>query len=384
MTTNKKNIMVLSGKRGGFGAMKQMLRSINRNIKMNLQLVLTDQHTDQRFGNTYKEVQKEFKKIDKIFMYQKNDLAINRIAALVKFQSSFSKLIKKRKPNLLILYGDRSEVLAASLVANNMLIPVAHIQGGDISGTLDEHFRHAITKLSHLHFPSILSSYKRIIKLGEKPKNVFVVGDSHLDQIYEKDYYTREKTNKILKLEKNKKIIVILQHSVGNEYKNSFQQMRITLDSIKKFDAQKIIIYPCSDIGYKGIIKAINLFKHNPDITVYKNLDAPLFLGLLKISNLLIGNSSCGIIESSLLKIPVINIGTRQKNRPHAENVIQCKHDKKAIIKAIKKSLNSKKFISKVQNSKNIYGDGKTGLKIVKILSKIKNFDELFEKRISY
>ncbi len=176
-----KKFMVLTGKRGGYGAMKPMLRFIQEDPDIDLQLVVTDQHLNSKFGRTINEIEKDFEITAKVEMMQKDGCAISRSQALGNFIVGMSLVIEKHSPDILLLYGDRGEVIAAAIAATTMGIPIAHIQGGDVSGSVDEQFRHATTKLAQIHFPSTENSAQRIKNLGEEDWRIHVVGDNHID-----------------------------------------------------------------------------------------------------------------------------------------------------------------------------------------------------------
>ena len=192
MINKKKQILVLTGKRGGFGAIKPMLKKIEKNKNFNLHLVATDQHLNPKFGKTIKEINKSFKKVYKIKINNQDGTQIKRSYALALFFKLFSRLLRKIKPDLCVLYGDRSEVMVASTCCVNFNVPIAHLQGGDITGSIDDYFRHAITKLSNLHLVSNNEARKNLLSLREKRQNIIVTGDHHIDNLLSEKIYSKK------------------------------------------------------------------------------------------------------------------------------------------------------------------------------------------------
>ena len=360
-----KKIVLLSGKRGGYGAMKGLMKRLKEDDDIIFKLVLTDQHTSNKFGNTSLEVDKDFPENEKISMGDLSTSSNGRCIGLSTFMEKFSDYMRRENPDYCILYGDRSEVVIASVVCNIHQIPIIHIQGGDLSGSSDENFRHAITKMSHIHYPSCEESARRLRQLGEKSEKIVVVGDCHIDHIKSKERYTKMEVVEELGLDINKKIIVLLQYSETTESENSYQQMIHTLSAVSAFDEENIIaIYPCSDPGYEGILKAYKEYEERIKFKLYKNIDAPVFAGLLSIADVMIGNSSCGIIETSIFGTPTINIGRRQNGRMSSSNILNVGHTEEEIEAAILFALGNEEFRKKCSRANNPYGDGRACDKI--------------------
>jgi len=303
---------------------------------------------------------------------------------LAKGIEQFSKIFRKIPPDINLVLGDRDEMLASSIAAYHMNIPNAHIHGGDKSkGGIDEYTRHAITKISNIHFAATKKSYARIIKMGEEPKYVFHTGSPSIDEVL-----TNKITSKIA-LEKKyggKLIgneIVLLYHPVTTQSELSGKHIENILKSVVKFKKPIIAIGPNSDAGSKIIRK--KLFEYSQKynfIKLYNNFSHSDFLGLLNNVGILIGNSSAGIIEASYFTIPVVNIGIRQSGREQGKNVINTNETpiniSRAISYAIKKKTHGQ--LTKVS----IYGNGMSSKKIVSILEKIKLDKKLIQKQIIY
>lgn len=361
-------IFVLSGKRGGFGALRPFLKRLLFSSNTKLTLALTDQHLSEKFGNTIEEVTNDFSDLELLPLGDYGSSKEDRSYAMSRLQELLTKSLLRIKPDYLVVYGDRAESLVAAFVANLLSIKIIHFQGGDKSGSVDEHFRHAISKLSHLHFVSCLDSQKRLIQMGENKENIFVVGDSHIDEILEGKIIDEKEMRNILKIPNNSKIITLLQHSETTKVENSASQFEITINAlemfIKKYDNYKIIaIYPCSDPGYEEIVKRIN--SSEIIFSFHKNLEANLFRSLVKNSMALVGNSSAGIIESPYLGTPSINIGRRQENRMSTSMTINVDHEIKQIFEALEMAQKDKFFLKEP-----LYGNGESDFKAYQAIFK--------------
>lgn len=360
------DIFVLSGKRGGYGALRPFLKRLQKSNLVKLSLALTDQHLSQSFGYTVEEVKRDFENLTLLPLGEYGSEPYQRCEAMVKLQKLLIKNFTKSKPDLIILYGDRAESLACAFVANMFSIKIVHFQGGDKSGSVDEHFRHAITKLSHIHMVSSDDSEKRVLQLGECINDVKVIGDSHVDEIIENVMLTNIEMREKLKIKKDLRIITLLQHSETTQINNSNFQINETLKALNKFkekykNYEILAIYPCSDPGHKEIIEAINnssVISHS-----YKNLDAKIFRSLLKNSDIFIGNSSAGIIESPYLGTPSINIGRRQNNRLKSSMTFNVPHDAEKIYETIEHIINHNVYLNE-----KLYGDGNSDLKAFKFI----------------
>jgi GDP/UDP-N,N'-diacetylbacillosamine 2-epimerase (hydrolysing) len=378
-------VLLLSGKRGGYGAMKKLISMLDSDERFELLIVLTDQHTSQLFGNTSAEVDIDFPLNTKLSMGEVGSSPDDRCRGLSIFMSKFSGAVEEFAPDLCIIYGDRSEVVVAGLVCNLHEIPIVHIQGGDVSGSADDNFRHAISKMSHIHFPSTELSKKRLLMLGEDSKNIHVVGDCHLDHVLSSQRKQRDYIFKHLPLDEKKKVIVVLQHSETTESFKSFDQMKETLKALQAFDNFNIVaIYPCSDPGYQGILDAYDSFKDHLDFRIYPNLDSDVFSGLLAVSDVLVGNSSCGIIESAAFGVPTVNIGRRQAGRLAPSNVLNVSHIADDIRAAIHKCIYDAAFIENCKQVKNPYGDGKACEGIYNVLCAMTPSKTILQKEFSW
>jgi len=273
-----------------------------------------------------------------------------------------SKVLKKINPDILLIEGDRYEALSATIGGAFLGIPIAHVSGGDVSGSIDDSIRHSITKFADIHFPGTDKSAERIIKMGEDPKNVFMVGTPGIE-------HSGLAPKKVLKRFGliNKPIILVVQHSVTTEANKAGFQMKETMRAVSELKEQTIVVYPNNDPGSKSVVKEIEKYGKNKNIKSYKNISRNYFLGLMDVASVMIGNSSAGITEAPLFNLPVVNIGSRQKGRERAHNIYDVGHDHKKIIAIIRKILDRKE-----KKSSSPYSGEGTPEKIAEILSKVK------------
>jgi len=379
-----RRVAVLTGTRAEYGILKPVLGAIKSHPKLDLILIVTGMHLSREFGYTVREIEKDGFEIDaKVRMLQKEDTRAAMAKSIGRCVIKMVDVLEKTKPDILVLLGDRAEMLAAAVAASYMGIPIAHLHGGEVSGSIDDSVRHAITKLAHIHFAATRKSAERIVKMGEDPSRVFVVGAPALDTILSARLPEPSYLSKKYGINLSEPLLLVLQHPVVTEYEDAARQIRETMEAIMELRLQTIVIYPNADAGGRKMIKVIKEYEKYPFIKSFKSIPYEDFLGLMKIASVLIGNSSCGIIEAPSFHLPVVNIGSRQTGRERSTNVIDVGYDRKEIVRAIKKALDPE-FRKRVKRCKNPYGDGKASERIAKILSEIEITSSLLQKKICY
>ena len=376
-----RKIVYLTGTRADYGLMRNTLFNIKKNPKLKLTIVVTGMHLMPEFGKTINEIKKDKFDIKTVKAIYKKDDRASMAEFIGRLSLGLTKLFKKIKPDIVVLLGDRAEMLAGAIVASYMVIPIAHIHGGEVSSTVDESVRHAITKLANVHLPATKESADRIRKMGEQ-KNVYVVGAPGMDEI--SNIYSKKQVEERFKVNLDKPLLLVVQHPESLRVNNAEKDIKETMEAVKTTKLQTIIVYPNADAGGRRMIKVIEKYRNNPNFRIYKNLKHKDFLSVMKYSSVMIGNSSAAIIEAPSFKLPSVNIGKREEGRQRSTNIIDVDYKKYEIMKAIRKALCDKNFIKKVKSCKNPYGDGQTGKRIADILSKIKINKELLEKRIAY
>lgn len=380
--TRPLHIAVLTGKRGGYGAMKPMLKALRDDPDIRFSLLVTDQHVNPKFGATVAEIERDFSIAAAVDMEQTDGSDRGRARALGVCLEKMADVLADLAPDILVLYGDRGEVLATALAAVTLRIPIAHLQGGDVSGNVDEVMRHAMTKLSHLHFPSTETSARRILAMGEEPWRVRAVGDNHIDLIVAGEYSDPATVRARLDIPQDEAPVVVLLHPETTHRRDGYADMCNVLEAVLAEGRRTLAVYPCSDHGYEDIIRALRDFEGRPGLSVHKNIDAPDFWGLLSIAAAMVGNSSAGLIETPTFRIPAINIGERQKGREHGNNVIHCGFQPDALRDALARALHDADFRAKVAGCAQPFGDGQAWRRIVERLKTVELGPSLLDKRL--
>ena len=380
----KQKISITTGTRSEYGILRELIKEISKSKKLELYLLVTGMHLSKKFGYTINEIKKDKIPIHaKIKMIPSGNTPYDMSVSLGKGIIGFSKIFKKIKPDLNVVLGDRDEALASALAASHMNIPNAHIHGGEISQGIDEYNRHAITKISNIHFAATKKSKERIIKMGENRRNVILTGSPSIDEIKMSKISSKHELEKKYLVDLDKPLFLLIQHPVTTEFEKSDLQIKMTLDALSKLKNQTIAILPNSDAGNEQIINQLRIFsKKCSFLKVFPNLPRNDYLGFLKHCSALIGNSSSGLIEGSYLHTPVINIGIRQLGREKDVNVIDVPiFSKPLIFNALKKSLEKKN--KKIKNS-SIYGTGFASKKIVQYLETIPINPQMIQKKLVY
>jgi UDP-hydrolysing UDP-N-acetyl-D-glucosamine 2-epimerase len=380
----KRKILYITGTRADYGLMQSVLRAMEEHPKLELELIVTGMHIMPEFGMTINEIKKDGFKIHEIDATYEKDNEESMANFVGEFIQLLTKKVNEIKPDLILVLGDRGAMLAGAIVGAYLTIPVAHLHGGEITSTVDEFSRHAITKLAHIHLPATEKSAERIIKMGEDPSNVFIVGAPGLDSIVNENVIEPAELAKKYNLDLSNPIFLVVQHPVTTEVRDAHEHIQETLEAIMELRHQTILIYPNADAGGRGMIEVIKEYEKYPFIKSFKSIPHKEYLSLMKIATVMVGNSSSGIIEAPSFGLPVINIGSRQEGRERAEHVIDVDYDKEQIKTAIKKALDDENFKEKVKNCKSPYGDGKAGVRIADILSRIKIDKKLLQKRLNY
>ena len=379
----KKNIAVITSSRADYGLIKNLLFLISANDDFDLKLFVTGMHLSKRYGLTYQEILK-----DKIEIYKKININLTSDDPLSLSSSisigikEFSKAFKKLKTDLLIVLGDRFELLSAVIPASFENIPIAHIHGGETTeGVLDEAVRHSITKFSNIHFVASEIYRKRVIQLGENPLTVFNVGGLGIDSIARTNLLTKNQIQKKLKINFSKKSLMVTYHPVTLQRYSTQKDISELILSLEKLkDITLIITLPNSDLDNLKIISSFKSFaKRNSNVYLFKSLGQLKYLSLLSIVDGVIGNSSSGLLEVPYFKKGTINIGDRQKGRLKAKSIIDCKPNSKSIMRAIK-TLYSVEFQKEIKNVKSPYGKKGASKRIMEILEKI-SFTTLIQKK---
>ena len=355
----KKKILFVTCTRADYGKLKSLIISIQKNNNFISRVFVSGMHNMKRYGSTYEEIIKD--KINGTYRYSNQTKNMRMDEILMSTMMGFSSFLIKYNPDLVIVHGDRIEPLACALssLLNNFL--VAHIEGGEVSGTVDEMLRHSISKISHLHLVSNKTARKRLIQMGENKKYIFEVGSPDVDLILNKNLPKIELARKRYNIGFNNFSIAII-HPVTTNIKNLKRESEIFFSALVKTNLNYIIIYPNNDLGSEIILKEIHKLKNNNKFRIFPSIRFEYYLTLLKNSKFIIGNSSSGIMGAPYYGVTTINIGTRQTNRLKTKLIKNISFNEKEIIKTINQVKNRK--ITK----RKFFGEGNSAKKIEELL----------------
>lgn len=381
-------IGILSVGRTDYSYFRPLLNEIKKSPGLEYFLIAAGMHLSPKFGMTYKEIRKDGFRIDKRIhatILSNTPEATAKTIGLMTL--GLIPVLKKGILDVLLVLGDRFETLGAVSAAIPYNTPIAHVCGGDLTeGAIDEQIRHAITKISHLHFVSNELSRKRVLQMGEEAWRVHNVGSPCVDTIKETKLYSKEELFKLYDLDPSKKLFLVTYHPVTLEVENTRSHTQNLIKALRHFDANIIATYPNSDHGSAVIVRHFEqLEKDDKKFRFVKSLGVKGYYSAMKFSDAMIGNSSSGIIESIAFKLPVVDIGNRQKGRLRGKNVLNPGYSSADIIRATEKAL-SPGFRKSLKNLKNPYGEGETSRKIVRIIKDIlrkKSRKEIITKKFS-
>lgn len=370
-----RKICVVTGSRAEYGLLSSLMSAIRSDEELCLQVIATNMHLSPEFGLTYKEIEKDGFHIDKkVEMLLSSDTANATTKSVGLATIGFADAYEDLKPDLIVVLGDRFEILAAASAALFFKIPVAHLHGGEITeGAYDDCIRHAITKMSHLHFTSTEEYRKRVIQLGEQPDSVFNVGAIGVENITSVSLLSKEELERSIGFSLGEKSLLITYHPVTLENSTAEEQCRILLSVLDEFPEYRFIFtYPNSDTDGRLIINLINEFVQKyPDRAIaFNSLGKVRYLSTLQYVTAVVGNSSSGIIEVPSFGIPTLNIGDRQKGRMAAESVIHCGASLSEISTSLRLVL-SKDFLLKAKHISNPYEKKDTVNSILQVLKTI-------------
>lgn len=348
-----------------------------------LGLIVTGQHLVPALGNTVEDIERDgFPIVARLSVFQEEaDSGAAMARVLGRALIGITETLEKFQPDLVFVNVDLGCQLAGAIAGAHMNIPVAHLDGGQVTGSIDESIRHAITKFAHIHFVCTPLSAQRVIGMGEDPRYVFTVGDPALDIILNAPRIPAGELARNLGLDLGRPLILVVQHPVTTQADHSVDQIVVTLEAVKRCGEPALLIFPNIDAGGRGIIRAIE----NSNIRHIPHLPFDQFISLMSIATVMVGNSSAGIREAPSFALPVVNIGIRQQGRERGANVIDVDHQVDQIEQAIRKALYDQEFRQRVKDAPNPYGDGHAAKRIVDTLLQLDLIDPtLIQKRLTY
>jgi UDP-hydrolysing UDP-N-acetyl-D-glucosamine 2-epimerase len=370
---NKKKICVVVNSRANYGRIKSFMSAVQKHPDLELQLIVGASAMLYRFGAVIDIIREDgFEPVSVVYSIVEGEtpstMAKSTGLGILELATQFENL----KPDVVLTVADRFETLATAVAASYMNIPLAHTQGGELTGSIDESVRHAITKLAHIHFPATVRAGKILEQMGENPDNIFVTGCPAMDLA---DQVARSRTENLFdkyggtgfRLEWNSPFLVVLQHPVTTEYDEAFFQTRQTLEAIKRLNMQTAWFWPNVDAGSDAVSKALRVFiarNGNAPLHFYRNFSPGDYVHLINRCSCIIGNTSSGIREGSFLGTPCVNIGSRQDQRERGPNVMDVGHDQEEIYHAVSAQVKHGRY-----RPSHLYGDGLAGQRMADILA---------------
>jgi UDP-hydrolysing UDP-N-acetyl-D-glucosamine 2-epimerase len=381
-----RKVCVVVGSRANYSSIKSAMRAIQEHPDLTLQLVVGASALLDRYGTVLDVIEADgFEPDERVFMLIEGEtpstMAKSTGLGLLELPTAFERL----EPDVVITVGDRFETMATALAATYMNIPLAHTMGGEVSGNIDESIRHAVTKFAHMHFPACTDAADRIVRMGESPENVHVVGCPRMDLVAEVLAGHADGLSELFELgvggtfSLDEPFLIVSQHPVTTEYGDGKRQITETLGAVQELDVPAVVLWPNADAGSEHIASGIRAWReHNDDskLHFFKNLPTADYVRLMARTACLVGNSSSAIREGSFVGTPAVNVGGRQEGRQRGSNVVDVDYDRREVADAVRTQLEHGPY-----EGEPIYGDGHAGERIADILAKR---PLSIHKRISY
>lgn len=361
MSNSLKKILFISGTRADFGKLKPLMQAVSDHPDFEYQVFGTGMHMLSKYGNTINEIRRAG--FDRVFMFINQIEGDSMELILANTITGLTKFLHENHVDLIVIHGDRVEALAGAIVGALRNILVAHVEGGEVSGTIDDLMRHATSKLSHIHFVANTTAEKRLQQLGESESSIFHIGSPDVDIMLSDKLPSLDDAKKRYNVSFNSFSIAML-HPVTTEVDLQFKHASVFAEAMLESNQNYIVIYPNNDLGSHEIFSAYKLLNDNPRVRIFPSLRFEHFLTFLKHADFIIGNSSAGIHEAPIYGVPTINLGTRQLNRFQYESIFNAEFDKRAILENINRVLKTKRF-----TPCDHYGDGTSAQKFMSVLT---------------
>ncbi len=378
-----RTVAVLTGSRGEWGYIRPVLRLIESDPNLDYKIIATNMHLLPNFGMSVHEMERDgFQVAERIFMTFDGYTAATMTKSLACLLLELPTVLQRMKPDVILLAGDRGEQLMGAIAGQHLGIPVAHIQAGELSGNVDGVVRHAITKLAHIHFAANEEFAERVRKLGEHDFRIFLTGAPLVDELVSGVVTPEEEMRKRYRLNESERLILTVQHPVTEEEGAAGEQVSETIAALMEIDWPTVVVYPNGDAGSEQIRAQLAKLKR-PHMRMFRNLPRQDYLGFMKMCDVMVGNSSSGVMEAPSFGTPAVNIGRRQNGRPQAANVINVGYRKDDIVAALRKAA-TPEFAAQAKAAQNPYGDGNASRRIVDVLKNIEINQKLIQKEMAY
>lgn len=378
-----RRIVALTGSRGEWGYIRPILRSIAEDGELDYAIIATNMHLLPEFGMSVHEIEADGFHVDeRIHMTYDGYTSATMAKSLGSLLIELPTALQRLRPTILLLAGDRGEQLMGAIAGAHMGIAVAHIQAGELSGNVDGIVRHAITKLAHIHFAANEEFAERVRRMGEDDFRIHVTGAPLVDELVQGPITPEDDLRSRYRLPAGERLVLAVQHPVTEEEARADEHASETLQAIIEVDWPTVLIYPNSDAGSASIRAQIQRSKR-PNIRVLRNVPRADYLGLLRVADVVVGNSSSGIMEAPTFGTPCVNVGRRQNRRLQADNVINVGHGRREIVEAIHRAVRPE-FVRRARAAVNPYGDGRAADRIVDVLRKVEISEALLRKEITY
>jgi UDP-hydrolysing UDP-N-acetyl-D-glucosamine 2-epimerase len=379
---NKRKIAVITSSRADYGHLYWPLKDLRAHPEVDLKIIALGPHLSPEFGHTIDTIEQDgFTIEERIECLLSSDTDVGMAKTIGVATLSLADALGRIRPDLLLLIADRFEMLAPASVALALRIPMAHIEGGEISeGAIDDAVRNALTKLSHLHFTTTETAHRRVLAMGEEGWRVHRVGAPSLDHLHRQTLLDRSQVEEDLDLNLDRPTVMVAYHPVTLERDTTIEAEAV-FAALERLPQQIIFSFPNADAGSRALIRRAREFcERREDARLFINLDALKYWSLLKESDLLIGNSSSGIMETASLKKPTVNIGKRQRGREHARNVLDVAPEVDSILECVRRALGLD-FRQSLEGLVNPYGDGHASERIAEVLTTVPLDEKLLIKR---
>jgi GDP/UDP-N,N'-diacetylbacillosamine 2-epimerase (hydrolysing) len=381
----KRRVVYLTGTRADYGLFTEPLRRMLEHPLIDPSVLVTGMHLDPKYGPTIDEIRTDgFPLVGVVEAYAHGEPGMDQVRALSAMLRGIGEQLAAHRTEILVVLGDRGEVLVGALAANHLRIPVAHLHGGERTGTIDELVRHATTKLAHVHLVATEDAAQRIRRLGEEPWRVHVTGAPGLDYLRRLDPIPRTELAASLDFDPSKPIVLFTLHPVPGEPGEPRRQMAVALEALAGAGVQVLATYPNSDGGGAEMVAELKHRSAEPWLRVVPSLGARPYTSVLREAAAVVGNSSSGIIEAPFFGVPAVNVGPRQEGRLRGANVIDVEVETGAVRAGIECALHDEQFIARARSSGSPYGDGRAGERIAELLANLRLGPALLDKQMTY